>query len=299
MAFEIEEITKTIKKKPIPWAIGAAVAVVAGLYVAYKRNSKSGYITEAYPEMPSAPEEIAAGPASPGDISDAMLQQLLDELARKEHEDINELAEMNREYFEGLSKTLENYLQQITNKQPQQPILDQDLVYKSSVVAATPTITFHPKGTDYTPEQVNVMYNWAVEEQAALSKGYVGTSKNPTGLAQANMTMVMYPTGHVAFVPKGQKAPPTPSTYAHPALAEAEKRAQQVVSITGSKQEAEKTYQRIYGTGGHINFFGSEEAYAKAIVEKVKTGQKFSDPQAAKVYVTLHPELGIKPEQIK
>lgn len=308
MPFEIEEIKNTIKKNPVPWVIGLTAAVGAGAYVLAKRSGESGYIAEVYPETPIMPQDVAAGPASPGDISDAMLQQLLEELAGQQHESLGELAQMNREFMEGLAKTLESYVQQTLPRQvqqplPQEPVITQDMARKVETIASTPSITFHPQGTRYTPQQIDVMHQWSVEEQTAISRGYAGTSKTPSGLASSGMTMTFYPTGHVAFVPKGQEAPPTPRSYADTplgrALSEARSRSEKVISITGSKKAAESALKRIYGTGGHVSYFGSEEAYGKTIVEKVKSGEKFSDPKAAKVYVTFHPELGITPEQIK
>lgn len=243
MPFEIEEIKNTIKKNPVPWAIGLAVAVGAGAYMLAKRGGDTGYITKAYPETPTMPEDIAAGPASPGDISDAMLQQLLEELGRQQHESLAELAQMNREFMEGLSKTLESYVSQTLPRQVQQPLpqipVVQDIARKVETIASTPSITFHPKGTSYTPQQIDVMYQWAVEEQAAISRGAVGTSKTPQGLAQAGLTMRFYPTGHVAFVPIGQEAPPTPKESAPgwPSQKEIEARGQQKIAelakITG------------------------------------------------------------------
>lgn len=247
MPFEIEEIKNTIKKNPVPWAIGLAVAVGAGAYVLAKRSGETGYITVAYPETPTMPQDIEAGPASPGDISDAMLQQLLEELAWQQHESLREIAQMNREFMEGLAKTLESYVQQTLPRQVQQPIqqepvlqpIDQTLQRKVETIASTPSITFHPKGTSYTPQQIDVMYQWAVEEQTAISRGYAGTSKTPSGLASSGMTMTFYPTGHVAFVPKGQEAPPTPKESAPgwPSQKEIEARGQQKIAelanITG------------------------------------------------------------------
>lgn len=309
MGFEIEEITKTIKKNPVPWAIGLGAAVIGG-YIVFRRNSGGGdgYITLAYPETPVNPEDIAAGPGKPGDVSDAQLQELLAQLEQSRHEDLNILAEQQQSFLQGLASIMDKYVSQTPHVEPQPPIQpvqqpDLELQHKIETIQATPTITFHPQGSSYTPQQVDVMYNWAVEENAAISRGYAGTSKNPVGLAASGMTVTYYPTGHVAFTPKGQEPPPTPSSYANTplgrALAEARSRSEKIVSLAGSEKAAESTLKSIYAPGGHISYFGSEEAYGKAIVEKVKSGSKFSDPQAAKTFVTLHPELGVKAEQIK
>lgn len=124
MPFEIEEIKNTIKKNPVPWAIGLAVAVGAGAFMLARRGSGAGgYITEAYPEQPVLPEDIAAGPAKPGDISDAQLQELLTEIERARHEDIRELAELNRQFMERLSANLQGYTERVTQRAPVAPIV--------------------------------------------------------------------------------------------------------------------------------------------------------------------------------
>lgn len=225
MPFEIEEIAKTVKKNPVPWAIGLGAAVIGG-YIVFRRNSSGGdgYITQAYPETPVNPEDIAAGPGSPGDVSDAQLQELLAQLEQSRHEDLNMLAEQQQSFLQGLASILDKYVSKTPHVEPQPPIQpvqqpDLELQHKIETIQATPTITFHPQGSSYTREQVNVMYNWAVEENAAISKGYAGTSKNPVGLAASGMTMTYYPTGHVAFTPRGQSPPPAPKTPATPTYA--------------------------------------------------------------------------------
>lgn len=247
MAFEIKELVNTVKKNPVPWAIGAGVAVIGGYFVF--RQKSSGYVTEAYPEKPFLPKEIAAGEAKPGDISDAQLAELLAELERARHEDISQLAELNRQFMESLTRLLESYTSQQLTSVPQQPVqepqLSQDLLKKAETIYATPTILFSEKGTKYTPKQIDVMHSWAIEEQAAISRG-TQTSKTPSGLAASGMTVTYYPTGHVAFTPKGQKAPPTPKTYSSDPVGQALAKAAQVdtsaklSAVTGKTGTVEK-----------------------------------------------------------
>lgn len=254
MAFEIEEIVQTVKKNPIPWAIGLGVAVVGG-YMAYRKSAGTGYVTEAYPELPQSPEDIAAGTAKPGDVTDAQLQELLAELERGRHEDLQQLAELNAQFMESLTRTLESYTSQQLRAYPQAPVqepvqqISPELVQKAEYIYSTPSIVFHPQGTKYTPAQVETMYSWAVEEQAAISRGALGTSINPKGAGAKDMTVTYYPTGHVAFTPKGQSAPPTPSGYVSSALAQAVARgsggasswtSQQVSKVTGKTGTVEQ-----------------------------------------------------------
>lgn len=250
MAFDIQELTKTVKKNPVPWAIGAGVAVIGG-YLVFRQ--KNGYVTEAYPEEPLLPKEIAAGEAKPGDVSEAQLAELLAELERARHEDISQLAELNRQFMESLTRSLESYTRRQLTSVPQQPVqepqLSQDLLKKAETIYATPTILFSEKGTKYTPKQIDVMHSWAIEEQAAISRG-TQTSKIPVGLAASGMTVTYYPTGHVAFVPKGQKAPPAPREYAPDPVSQAFKKAaerektgwtsQQVSKVTGKTGTVEQ-----------------------------------------------------------
>ena len=259
MAFEIQELTKTIKKNPVPWAIGAGVAVIAGLV--YFRGKESGYIVGAYPEQPLLPEDIAAGPGSPGDVTDAQLQELLAELERMRHEDLAQFGEMNAALMESLTRTLESYVNQTYYQQPQQPVIEPppqqpqpqvspELLQKAEYIYQTPTIYFQPSGASYTPQQVEVMYNWALEENAALSRGYAGTSKNPVGLAESGMTVTYYPTGHVEFRPRGSSGrssssrSSSPSSYANPSLAEAARRE--------SSGETRAAVSKVTGKSGSI-----------------------------------------------
>jgi hypothetical protein len=270
VAFEIQELTKTIKKNPVPWAIGAGVAVIAGLV--YFRGKESGYIVEAYPEQPLLPEDIAAGPGSPGDVTDAQLQELLAELERMRHEDLAQFGEMNAALMESLTRTLESYVNQTYYQQPQQPVIEPlpqqpqpvieplpqqpqpqvspELLQKAEYIYQTPTIYFQPSGASYTPQQVEVMYNWALEENAALSRGYAGTSKNPVGLAESGMTVTYYPTGHVEFRPRGSSGrssssrSSSPSSYANPSLAEAARRE--------SSGETRAAVSKVTGKSGSI-----------------------------------------------
>lgn len=237
MAFDIQELGKTVKKNPVPWAIGAGIAIVGG-YIVFRQRSSEGYITEAYPEQAVLPKgmasgEIPAGGAGAGysDLTSAQLQKLLGELEQDRHEDVSQLAEMNRQLFESLTSVLEQYsrtqVQSVPQQPVQEPVVTQDLLKKAETIYATPTIIFSEKGTKYTPEQVDVMHSWAVEEQAAISRG-TQTSKNPVGLAASGMTVTYYPTGHVAFVPRGQEPPPAPKDYAPGPVSQALKKAMSV-----------------------------------------------------------------------
>lgn len=268
MNFEIEEITKSIKKNPTPWLVGGALAVIAG--IAIFRRKQDGYITTASPELPVLPteNEIATGTAKPGDITDAMLQELLVKLEQGRHEDLQQIAEWNAKLMENLSKSLESYVKQ----QPpyQQPIpqippeqIQQDLYKKAETIYNTPSIYFQPKGASYTPQQVDVMYNWALEENLAISRGYGGTSKTPEGLAQSGMEMVFYPTGHVEFRPRGSSGGSSPSHYADTPAGQALKTAHERES-SGYTREA---VSRITGKSGSIE----EQLSGMSASEKLST----------------------------
>jgi len=256
MPFEIEKITKTVKKNPVPWAIGAGIAVVGG-YIVFNQRTDTGYLTEAKFEEPVAPtEEIASGPEKPGDYTDAQLAELLAELERGKHEDIQQIREMNTAFLESFAKSLENYINQDYSMQVQEPITEMvfepEIIKKAEYVYQTPSIFFQPKGASYTPKQVEVMYNWAVEENVAITRG-TSTSINPRGLKENDMTVTYYKTGHVEFTPKtskgkmDKKRPVTyPDTPVGRALKEAERREksgevrQAVSKVTGKTGSIEK-----------------------------------------------------------
>lgn len=250
MDFEIQELTKTMKKYPVPWAIGAGIAITAGLVYFSKKDSKWEYV---YPEQPFLPEQsflaedIAAGPSRPGDVTEVQIQEMLAELERLRHEDLVQMGEMNAALMESLTRTLESYVSQQTQQPVTEPLpqVSAELLQKAEYIYRTPTIYFQPSGASYTPQQVEVIYNWALEENAAISRGYVGATKNPEGLAESGMTVTYYPTGHVEFKPKSSKASSSkPSAYVNPVLSEVARR-----ETSGETREA---VSKITGKSGSI-----------------------------------------------
>lgn len=211
MAFEIEDIKKsfqnlgkTIKDKPYLLLLPAGAAGL-GIYVWYKGSQEEvpeDYFTLAYPEEPYYPEEEAL-----------------------------DYEELDTGYYEGEpGETVEVPVEvpvpvpyavnvPVPYEVPQSYGIptatvsgSPDLESMIQNIYETPTITFHPQGSVYTPEQVEVIGGWAAEEQAAISRGTL-TSLNPPGLAESDMKVTYYPTGHVAFTPRGEEPPPAPTTF--------------------------------------------------------------------------------------
>jgi hypothetical protein len=228
MGFEIEEITKNVKasfkKNPAIWVLGAGAVVIGG-YFMMRQGGGGGYLTEAYPKQPLYPDEIGSGPGDVGaGLSDLALLDLLTQMDERRAEDLNALAAQQQDFLQSLHSAFTQYMQQPQPSYYQQPQpsyyqqpqtaamgYDAELMRQAEYVYGTPNLIFSERGVGYTQEQVGTMYDWAVEENAAISRGFAGTSTLPSSLAGSDLIVTYYPGGQVAFTPRGEDRPATPA----------------------------------------------------------------------------------------
>jgi hypothetical protein len=247
VAFEIEEITKkaanSIKKNPLPWAIGGCAALLGVVFLT--RRGGEGYLTSAYPETPLMPDDlgdVGSGTGEPGGLSDTALLDLLAQMEASRAADLQEIAAQQQTFLQSLASVFSQYAKQQEQYQqyPQQPYPptmqpNSELMAMAEYLYSTPSLIFSEKGVEYTPAQVGTMYDWAMEENAAISRGAAGTSALPTSLAGSDLIVTYYPSGHVAFTPRGQERPadPGPSNFQQQVEARGVQAAQQLSGITG------------------------------------------------------------------
>lgn len=260
MAFEIEEITnnvkKSVKKNPWAWGLGGGAVLLAAWY--FSRGSGAGYLTSAYPESPVYSDDLeGVGSGQPGDaggLTDTMLLDILAQMEERRQEDFYYLAEQQQGFMQSLAGMLEGYNAQRMDYAPMpeypQPMgYNADVMAKAEYIYGTPNLIFSDKGVAYTEGQIGTLYDWAVDEQASISRGAAGTSATPASLGGSDLVVTYYPGGQVAFTPKGQDKPaqPAPTSWEQDVAARGTQASQTLSGLTGKSGTIE---QQLSGMSG-------------------------------------------------
>lgn len=210
--FEIEDVGKdamrAVKKHPLLFALGAVAAAGAGLWVYMKRKEPGAALAPAtlpeYEEPPPAviDEELIKRLM---EEQSGMLAAMLEEWRKEQLLGLADLGEMLKSYLSsgaptgGEPKSVTYYVYQQLPPD-RQPSLAPTPAESKIELPVTLTGTEHL----YTERQAKTILDWAKMELKAQKEGAWGTSALPE-LAGSGLTVVYHSTGHVEFVPEGEK----------------------------------------------------------------------------------------------
>lgn len=258
---------KLVKNKKLLLYAGGGLVVLIGGYALFRGRQQS--VT--YGAAAAEPVEDTADSSDDGagSVSEEEILKRLEELTKNQDDLAGNLGTLGGYLSELMESQAEGYYQQV---QQYEPYPEFEVITPPSVLQQqvdllmdTPSFTFSPR--DYTEAQVGVMAGWAADEQAALSMGYAGTSKNPVGAGANDLIVEYHPTGHVSFRPSGSTKTPTPSTAASGAAGDIAR-----ATSKSSQSKARSSVSKVTGKSGSIESQLSGQSSSQKLATLKKAG---------------------------